>query len=55
MVHYPTRLNAKLAALPSVVAQRPTPRRPARRTTVFADLSGRIDRQIEAWRDVREG
>jgi hypothetical protein len=53
MVHFPTRLNAKLAALPSVVASADVA--PTRQSfDVFADLSARIDQQLERWRDVRE-
>jgi photosystem II stability/assembly factor-like uncharacterized protein len=53
MVHYPTRLNAKLAALPSVVASADGP--PTRQSyDVFADLSARIDQQLERWRDALE-
>src|SRR5204862_880242 len=53
MVHYPTRLNAKLAALPSVVASADAA--PTRQSyDVFADLSARINTQLERWRDVRE-
>ena len=49
MIHYPTRLNAKLAALPSVVANADTA--PTQQAyDVFQELSGRIDRQIERWR-----
>jgi len=53
MVHYPTRLNAKLAALPSVVASADSA--PTRQShDVFADLSARIDQQLERWRDTLE-
>ncbi len=53
MIHYPTRLNAKLAALTSVVASAEA--RPTRQSyDVFADLAGRIDRQLERWRDLLE-
>jgi hypothetical protein len=53
MVHFPTRLNAKLAALPSVIASADAA--PTRQSyDVFADLSARIDQQIERWRDARE-
>lgn len=53
MVHFPTRLNAKLAALPSVVASADSA--PTRQSyDVFADLSARIDQQLERWRDTLE-
>ena len=53
MVHFPTRLNAKLAALPSVVASADAA--PTRQShDVFADLSARIDQQLERWRDTLE-
>ena len=51
MVHYPTRLNAKLAALSSVVASADAaPTQPS--YEVFQDLAARIDRQLEHWREV---
>jgi hypothetical protein len=51
MVHYPTRLNAKLAALSSVVANADAA--PTRQSyEVFQDLSARIDHQLERWREV---
>jgi len=51
MVHYPTRLNAKLAALSSVVASADAaPTQPS--YEVFQDLGARIDRQLERWREV---
>jgi flagellar hook-associated protein FlgK len=51
MVHYPTRLNAKLAALSSVVANADAA--PTRQAyEVFQDLSARIDRQLERWCEV---
>jgi len=53
MVHFPTRLNAKLAALPSVVSSADAA--PTRQShDVFADLSARIDQQLERWRDALE-
>jgi hypothetical protein len=53
MIHYPTRLNAKLAALTSVVASADTaPTRQA--VEVFLDLSARIDAQLARWRAVRD-
>jgi photosystem II stability/assembly factor-like uncharacterized protein len=49
MIHYPTRLNAKLAALSSVVASADTA--PTQQAyDVLQDLSSRIDRQIKRWR-----
>jgi hypothetical protein len=53
MVHFPTRLNAKLAALPSVVASADAAP-PQQTYEVYAELSGRIDQQLERWRDVLE-
>ena len=51
MVHYPTRLNAKLAALSSVVANADAA--PTQQSyEVFQELSARIDRQLERWREV---
>ena len=51
MVHYPTRLNAKLAAVSSVVASADAaPTQPS--YEVFQDLGARIDRQLERWREV---
>jgi hypothetical protein len=53
MLHYPTRLNARLAALTSVVASAESP--PTRQAyEVFDDLSARIDVQLERWREARE-
>ncbi|MBA2447912.1 MAG: glycosyl hydrolase, partial [Chloroflexi bacterium] len=51
MVHYPTRLNARLAALSSVVASADWV--PTRQSyEVFDDLSTRIDRQLDRWREL---
>jgi len=51
MVHYPTRLNAKLAAISSVVASADAaPTQPS--YEVFQDLGARIDRQLERWHEV---
>ena len=51
MVHYPTRLNAKLAALSSVVASADAA--PTQQSyEVFHDLATCIDRQLERWREV---
>ena len=51
MVHYPTRLNAKLAALSSVVANADAA--PTQQSyEVCQDLAARIDRQLERWREV---
>jgi hypothetical protein len=51
MIHYPTRLNAKLAAVSSVVASADAaPTQPS--YEVFQDLGARIDRQLERWREV---
>src|SRR6185503_2380221 len=51
MVHYPTRLNAKLAAISSVVASADAaPTQPS--YEVFQDMAARIDRQLERWREV---
>lgn len=48
MVHYPTRLNAKLAALSSVVASADTA--PTQQSyDVFAELSERIDQHLSRW------
>jgi len=50
MIHYPTRLNAKLSALTSVVASADAA--PTQQAyDVFHDLSARIDRHLERWRD----
>jgi len=54
MIHFPARLNVKLAALTPVVATAEA--RPTRQATeVFRDLSARIDRQLERWRAVLAG
>jgi hypothetical protein len=51
MVHYPTRLNAKLAALSSVVANADAA--PTQQSyEVFQDLSAGFERQLERWREV---
>ncbi|MFN8522865.1 MAG: glycosyl hydrolase [Chloroflexota bacterium] len=53
MVHYPTRLNARLVALSSVVASADA--RPTRQSYhVFQDLTARIDEQLRRWRDLLE-
>lgn len=50
-LHYPARLNAKLAALSSVVASAETA--PTRQSyAVFAELSGRIDQQLSRWQSL---
>ena len=54
MVHFPTRLNAKLASLTSVVASADTA--PTQQAyDVFADLSARIDCQLECWQQLLAG
>ena len=51
MVHFPTRLNAKLASLTSVVASADTA--PTQQAyDVFADLAARIDCQLERWQQL---
>ena len=51
MEHYPTRLNIKLASLTSVVASADAA--PTHQAyDVFADLSARIDRQLERWQQL---
>jgi hypothetical protein len=51
MIHFPTRLNAKLAAVSSVVASADAaPTQPS--YEVFQELGARIDRQLERWREV---
>lgn len=51
MVHFPTRLNAKLAALPSVVASANTA--PTQQSyAVFQTLSAQIDQHLTHWRTV---
>jgi hypothetical protein len=53
MIHYPTRLNARLAALTSVVANADAV--PTQQSyDVFHDLSARIDQQLGRWREVVE-
>ncbi len=53
MTHYPVRLNAKLAALSSVVASADwKPTRPS--YEVYDMLAAQIDRQLERWRDLQE-
>src|SRR5262249_47057607 len=53
MLHYPTRLNARLAALSSVVASSDSA--PTRQSyEVLDDLSARIDQQLQSWRDLLE-
>jgi hypothetical protein len=50
-VHFPTRLNLKLASLTSVVPSADAA--PTQQAyDVFADLSGRIDRQLERWQQL---
>jgi photosystem II stability/assembly factor-like uncharacterized protein len=50
-LHFPARLNAKLAALSSVVASGDTA--PARQAVeVFQELSARIEAELERWRAV---
>jgi hypothetical protein len=51
MIHYPTRLNAKLSALSSVVVSADAAP-PQQAYDVFHDLSAQIDRHLEHWRDV---
>jgi small-conductance mechanosensitive channel len=54
MIHFPARLNARLAALTSAVAMAEA--RPTRQAVeVFEDLSARIDRQLERWRALLAG
>ncbi|HUG38207.1 MAG TPA: hypothetical protein VML54_14715, partial [Candidatus Limnocylindrales bacterium] len=54
MIHFPARLNAKLAALTNVVGTADAP--PTRQAReVFQDLSARIDAQLERWRTARTG
>jgi photosystem II stability/assembly factor-like uncharacterized protein len=54
MIHFPVRLNARLAALTSAVAMAEA--RPTRQAVeVFDDLSARIDRQLERWRTLLAG
>jgi hypothetical protein len=51
MEHYPTRLNIKLASLTSVVASADAA--PTQQAyDVFAELSARIDRQLERWQQL---
>ncbi len=50
-LHYPTRLNVKLAALTSVVASADTaPTQQAH--DVFDEISARIDQQLERWKQL---
>jgi hypothetical protein len=52
-LHYPTRLNAKLAALSSVVASADAA--PTRQAyEVFDDLSAKIDQQLKRWQHLLE-